>query len=183
MTFDKHMFISMTWQRHKFQTATTHTMSLEGTGTIFIHMSTGQEVEISGVSYIPDCTSNLLSLSRLKETGMSYHDGGDYMILKRGNKEVAQAKRSRHLFILESIIRSELVILASACGRPTYLEASTDIRQLWHRRLGHASHIRIKHLAKMVDEIQLNGAHPLEDDDISEDNQSDGILSDFLPEQ
>ena len=35
----------------------------------------------------------------------------------------------------------------------------------------------------MVDGIQLDGAHPLEDDDISEDNQSDGILSDFLPEQ
>ena len=90
MTFDKHMFISMTWQRHKFQTATTHTMSLEGTGTIFIHMSTGQEVEISGVSYIPDCTSNLLLLSRLKETGISYHDGGNYIILKKDNKEMLE---------------------------------------------------------------------------------------------
>lgn len=120
MTFDKHMFISMTQLRHELQTATSHTMSSEGTGTILIHMSTGQEVEISGVSYIPDCTSNLLSLSRLKETGISYHDGGDYMILKRGDKEVARAKRSRHLFILESIIGSELLMLASARGRPTY---------------------------------------------------------------
>ena len=63
MTFDKHMFISMTWQRHDFQTATTHTMSSEGTGTILIHILTGQEVKISGVSYIPDCISNLLLLS------------------------------------------------------------------------------------------------------------------------
>ena len=181
MTFDKHMFISMTQQRHEFQTATTHTMSSEKTGTILIHMSTGQEVEISGVSYISDSTSNLLSLSRLKETGISYHDGGDYMILKSGDKEVTQAKRSRHLFILKSIIGSELVMLTSARGRPTYLKASTDIRQLWHRRLGHASYTRIKHFTTMVDGIQLDSAHPLEDDNISEDNQSDGILSDSLP--
>ncbi len=130
MPFDKHMFIFMTQQRHEFQTATSHTMSSEGTGTIFIHMSTGQKVEISGVSYIPDCTSNLLSLSRLKETGISYHDGGNYMILKRGDKEVARAKRSRHLFLLESVIGPDLAMLASARGRPTYLEAPTDIRQL-----------------------------------------------------
>ena len=157
-------------------------MSSERTGTIFIYMSTGQEVEISRVSYIPDCTSNLLLLLRLKETGISYHDGVDYIILKRGDKEVAQAKQSRHLLILKSIIISELVILASACRRPTYLEASMDIRQLWHRRFEHASHIRIEHLVKMVDGLQLHGAHPLENENISEDNQSDGILSDFLPE-
>lgn len=128
-------------------------MSSEGTGTIFIPMSTGQEVEISGITYIPDCTSNLLSLSRFKETGINYHDGGDYMILKRGDREVACAKRSQHLFILESVIGPDLAILASTCGRPTYLEAPTDIRQFWHRRLGHASHTRIKHLTKLVDGI------------------------------
>ena len=86
-------------------------------------MSKGQEIEISEVSYIPDCTSNLLSLLRLKETGISYHDGSNYMMLKRGDKEVAQAKQSQHLFILEFIIGSELVMLVSACGRPTYLKA------------------------------------------------------------
>lgn len=52
------------------------------------------------------------------------------MILKRSGKEVAQAKQSRYLFILKSIIRSELVMLVSARGRPTYLKISTDIRQL-----------------------------------------------------
>lgn len=112
MTFEKGMFISMTAQRHEFQTATSHTISSEGTGTIRIHMSTGQEFEISGVSYIPDCTSNLLSLSRLKEIGISYHDGGDYMILKRGDEEAARAKRSQHLFVLESVIGFELVMIA-----------------------------------------------------------------------
>lgn len=98
-------------------------MSSEETSTIFIHMSIGQEVEISGLSYILDCILNQLLLLRLKETGISYHNGGNYMILKKGNKKVAQAKQSWHLFILESIIGSELVMLANPHGRPTYLEA------------------------------------------------------------
>lgn len=45
-------------------------------------MSTEQEV------YIPDYTSNLLLLSRLKKTEISYHNRHNYIILKRGNKEI-----------------------------------------------------------------------------------------------
>lgn len=89
MTFDKHIFISITQQCQKFKTTTIYTISLKRTNTILIHMFTGQKVEISRVSYIPHCTSNLLSLSQLKATSTSYHDGGIYIILKIGNKGVA----------------------------------------------------------------------------------------------
>lgn len=173
MTFEKGLFISMSQQRHEFQTATSHTMSSEGTGTIRVSLSTNQEVEISGVSYIPNCSSNLLSLSRLKETGITYHDGRDYMILKKGDQEVARAKRSRHLFILETIKGPELAMVANARGRPTYLEAATEIGQLWHRRLAHASHLRICQLSKLVDGIQLNDSPLLEDDYIFDDEYND----------
>lgn len=64
-------------------------MSSERIGTIFIYMLTGQKVEIFGVSYISDCISNLLLLLQLKETRISYHDGSDYIILKKGGKKVA----------------------------------------------------------------------------------------------
>lgn len=67
-------------------------MSSKETSTIFIYMSTDQEVEIFEVFYISNCSLNLLLLFWLKETGISYHDEGNYMILKRDNKEVAKAK-------------------------------------------------------------------------------------------
>lgn len=35
----------------------------------------------------------------------------------------------------------------------------------------------------MIDKIQLDYANFFKDNNISEDNQSDGILSDFLPKQ
>ena len=145
-------------------------------------MSTGQEVESSRVFYGSNRTLNLLLLLWLKETKMRYHDGDDYMILKRGDKEDAQAKQSWHLFILDSIIRSVLVMLASVYGRPTYLKASTDIRQLWYRRFQYTSYIHIKHLTKMVDRVQLDSAHPHKNDNILDNNQSDGILFDSLSE-
>lgn len=46
-------------------------------------MSTGEEIEIFEVSYILDCTSNLLLLSQLKEIEINYHNRSNYMILKR----------------------------------------------------------------------------------------------------
>lgn len=84
----------MTQQQYKFQTTTSYTISSEGIGIILFHISISQEVVISGVFYISDYISNLLLLSQLKETGISYDDGNDYIILKRSNKEVFRAKQS-----------------------------------------------------------------------------------------
>lgn len=70
-------------------------------------------------------------------------------------------------------------MLASAYRRLTYFKAPIDIKQLWHRRLRHASHTRIKHLIKLVDGIQLNYLYLLEDDNLSKDNQSDKTLCSF----
>lgn len=92
MIFDKHIFVFMNQQQHKFQTTTSHIMFSKRTSTIFIPISKGQKVEISGVSYIFDCTSNLFSLLQLKETGISYYNRGDYMILKRNNREIPYIK-------------------------------------------------------------------------------------------
>lgn len=86
------------------------------------------------------------------------------------------------MFILKSVIGFELVILANICGKLTYLETLTDIRQLWYRRLEYASHTHIKHFAKIVDGISLDGIYLFEDNSILEKNQNDGILSNFLPE-
>lgn len=87
-----------------------------------------------------------------------------------------------HLLILESTIRSKLVILASAYGKPTYLEVSTDIKQHLYRKWRYASHIRIKDLTKMIDRIKLDYTHNLLDGDISKDNQSDEIICGFMSE-
>lgn len=57
-------------------------------------MSTSQGIEIFEVSYILDYISNLLLISQLRETGISYHDVKEYMILKRGDKKVSRIKQS-----------------------------------------------------------------------------------------
>lgn len=88
----------------------------------------------------------------------------------------------QNLFILKSVIGFELVMLAKICGKLTYFETLTDIRQLWHKRLEYASHTHIKHFAKMVDRISLDDIYLFENNSILEKNQNDGILSNSLPE-
>lgn len=64
-------------------------MSSKRTDTIFIHMLKSQKVEISRIFYILDYISNLLLLLQLKETKISYHNGINYIIPKKGDKEIA----------------------------------------------------------------------------------------------
>lgn len=144
-------------------------------------MSKGQKVEIFRVSYISDYTSNLLSLLQLKEIGISYYNRNNFIILKKGDKKVSQVKQSWHLFILESIIRSELVILANTYEKPTYLKILIDIRQFWYRKLKHTSYIYIKYFTKIIDRIQLDCIYSFKDNNILKNNQSDEILFDSLP--
>lgn len=154
MTFQRNLFTSMASVRHDFQTAASHTMASEGTGSIRIKMQGGKEINLDGVSYIPTCASNLLSLSRLKEIGITYHDHDEYMILKQGKEEIAKAKRLRHLYVLD--IESIDKVLMTGQGRPNFLEAKTEAEQLWHRRLAHASHKRIDNLTKLVDGMKMS---------------------------
>lgn len=61
-------------------------------------------------------------------------------------------------------------MLVNICKKPTYLKASTDIRQLWYRKLRYASYIYIKYFIKMVDKIQFNYIYSFKDNDISKNN-------------
>lgn len=74
-------------------------------------------------------------------------------------------------------------MIANTHRRPTYFEANIKPRQLWHRRVGYVSHIRIKYLAKLVVGIQLDYPHLLKDNYMSEDNLLDNIISSFLLQQ
>lgn len=58
------MFIFIAQQQYKFQTVISYIMSLKKTGIILIYILLSQEIEISKVLYILDCTLNLLLLSQ-----------------------------------------------------------------------------------------------------------------------
>lgn len=92
-------------------------MSLKQNDKIIIHILISQKVEIFRVSYLSNCISNILLLLSRKETGISYHDKNDYIILKKGDKKVIWAKQCWHLFILKFIIVFQLVMLANACEK------------------------------------------------------------------
>ena len=109
------------------------------------------------VAYTPKCDSNLILLGQLCESGISYHDHPDSIILKQGGSTIGVARRYKNLFILKTGLKHK-AMLVQGRGRLTYLLSSNPQIRLWHRRLSHASNARVIQASKLVDGIDLGEA-------------------------
>lgn len=70
----------------------------ENIGTFCIPLVNGNNIKLHNVALAPGCDSNLISLSQLQETGITYHDNSKAMTLIKKRKVIAQAKRTHNLF-------------------------------------------------------------------------------------
>ncbi|ERF73240.1 hypothetical protein EPUS_08791 [Endocarpon pusillum Z07020] len=129
-------FQALTTTNERFTTANAGTIIAKQVGTVRIETEDGY-VDINDVAYAPACTSNLLSLSQLKSNGVKYVDMDDYMALVVNEEIVACVTLKDNLFVLNST------------------HAAMLMAQLWHRRLGHASHVRVAQASRMSTGMDL----------------------------
>lgn len=78
------------------------------------------------VAYTPKCNLNLISLSQLRELGISYHNHSDSMMLKQGKTTLKMANKEKNLFILKIGLK-ERVILMQKRDQPIY-HLSTNLK-------------------------------------------------------
>lgn len=69
--------------------------------TFSIPLVDGNNIRLHNIALAPGCDSNLISLSQLQETGITYHDNSRAMTLMKKRKVIAQAKRTHNLFTLD----------------------------------------------------------------------------------
>ena len=147
LTNDRSILESIKSQHILFDTAN-QGGSMEATevGIATLNLPKGVTLRLPGVAYVPNATDNLISVGRLRDSGVTYHDAESGMLLKQYGRPIALAKREGNLFAM-NVIRKEKAM--SAKGRPTYLQGTIAEQQLWHRRFGHASHARVAKASRM----------------------------------
>lgn len=172
---DKRHFSDLRSKSYKFVIAGGEIIRSEEVGSIHLSTQSGAIITINNVTYRPRCNPNLISLGQLRESGITYHDHPDRMILKQGGNIIGSASKQRNLFTLDTK-STEKAMIVQGRGRPTYFQSQNPKTRLWHRRFGHASNARIIQASKLVDGIDLNEEEPTNANE--EQHSSSGSESD-----
>lgn len=139
---------------------------------MFILLANGSKIDLQNVAVTSRCDSNLISLSQLQETGITFYDDPRAMTLMRNGKVIAKAKKDRNLFTLELVhpgramaVTIQAKAMASAGQahtmtmtgqrQPTHFIGQNKCIHLWHQRLAYVSNAWVVRASKLVDSIDL----------------------------
>ena len=137
---NRDLFLDLRPKNFEFIIAGGEIIQFRKVGTIHLSLQSGK-MTLLNVVYTPKCDFKLISLGHLRESEISYYDHPDSMIFKQGDSQIGLVVRHNNLFILES--KSEKAMLVQRRGRPTYLFSPDPQTRFWHRRLRHASNVRV----------------------------------------
>ena len=121
---------------------------IEGVGTYRIVLDTGYCLDLEKCLYVPDCSRNLVSISRLDVLGFDFKVGHSCFSLYHDNLcGTGSLLDTLYCFNLSPTFVNSLFNVESDVGmkRNALNESSAD---LWHKRLGHISKERILGLIK-----------------------------------
>ena len=124
---------------------------IEGVGTYRIMLDTGYCLDLEKCLYVPDCSRNLVSVSRLDVLGFDFRIGHGCFSLYHGTNLCGTGSLldTLYCFNLNSTFVNSLfnvdVKYDVGMKRSALNESSAD---LWHKRLGHISKERILRLIK-----------------------------------
>ena len=106
---DRRLFTNTRAKSIDFITAAGQVIRTEEIGPVSIPLVDGTTIELHNVALAPECDSNLISLSQLRESGITYHDNPSAMTLMRDDKTIAHAKRSHNLFTLDLAMPGQIM--------------------------------------------------------------------------
>ncbi|KAK9077208.1 hypothetical protein SSX86_005544 [Deinandra increscens subsp. villosa] len=151
MTGFKEWFIKLDENyRHTVRLGNDLRLTVKGIGDVRMEVEGNTQV-VSRVYYIPELTSNLLSIGQLQEKDLT-------IIIKQGLCRIYHADRG--LIVTSNMTRNRM-FLVNAVAKPMVNEChkiDAEINtQIWHRRLGHVNHkfIRTMQYKHMVNGLPL----------------------------
>jgi hypothetical protein len=127
--------------------ADSRTVQSEGVGDVLIKGKNGNQALITGVLYVPDMKSNLLSMGQLVEKGLSMTLCNNEMkVFNNDKKLILCAPLSKSRTFQVKLTASDSHCLAS--------EVIHDTTWLWHLRYGH---LNFKSLNNLKNNCMVNG--------------------------
>ncbi|KAG7564986.1 Integrase catalytic core [Arabidopsis suecica] len=121
---------------------------IEGIGTYRLILDTGCHVDLEGCLYVPECSRNLVSVSRLDNLGFVFKIGHGVFSLYRNDYLYGSGTLfdSLYRFNLDAKFSESLFNIESQGIKRSASNESSAF--LWHQRLGHISKERIMRLVK-----------------------------------
>lgn len=137
-----------------------HSVKALGRGTVKLDFKVGEKSFphlLHDVMYTPNATNNLLSISRLDDTGGSvdFSQGG-CKLLDRNGRVIGIGRKVRRLYLLDARVRA---------GVPDQANVADEVGESWdswHRRYGHLSISALQqlHAKHIVEGLTISDSSP-----------------------
>lgn len=140
------MFSSFVKLRERILLADNNYIEAQGKGNVIIKIRNKRNLELQNVLYVPEMSTNFISVSRCVENGLSVKFCDKYATIAKGDYEVLRAQRKYNLFIFE--IEEHKVFQLRDNGL-----------QLWHNRFGHLNYRSLKEMInkELIRGINIKG--------------------------
>nr|AAK70407.1 pol polyprotein [Citrus x paradisi] len=155
---DKGLFTSFeaASNREKLFMGNSATSEIEGQGKVALKMTSGKELTLNNVLYVPEIRKNLVSGSLLNKHGFRMVFESDMVVLSKNGMYVGKGYVNDGLFKL-NVMTLKPTINNKATSSAYLLESSN----IWHGRLGHVNFNSLRKLINMkhIPNFQIDLKH------------------------
>ncbi|WJZ97445.1 hypothetical protein VitviT2T_016048 [Vitis vinifera] len=135
------------------------TSEIKGQGKVILKMTSGKELTLTNVLYVPEIRKNLVSGSLLNNHGFRLVFESNKFVLSKSGMYVGKGYMSDGMWKLNvmTIIKSNM----NKASTSTYMLESSN---LWHGRLGHVNYDTLRRLINLnhIPTFQINSNHKCE---------------------
>ncbi|CAM8944214.1 unnamed protein product [Rhodiola kirilowii] len=153
---DKNAFseLKLTDVGEKVYMGNSATSEVKGKGSVVLKMTSGKELKLTNVSYVPDIRNNLVSGALLDAHGFKIVFESQKVVLSKNGMYVGRGYVKDGMWKLIVIAIKSINKESSS----TYLLESSN---LWHGRLGHVNYDSIRNLMKLdcILKLQIDSEH------------------------
>ena len=134
------------------------TSKVEGQGKIVL-MTSGKELTLNNVLYVPDIRKNLVSGSLLSKNGFRLVFESDKFVLTKNGMYVGKGYMSDVLFKL-----NVMTVVPSVINNTTSSSYLLESSNLWHGRLGHMNFDALRRLIGLdyIPKFEIDPNHKYE---------------------
>ena len=135
------------------------TSEIEGQGKVILKMTSGKELTLNNVLYVPDIRKNLVSGSLLNKHGFRMVFESDKVVLSKSGMYVGRGYVTDGLFKLNVMVVKPIINKVNNAS--IYMLESSNV---WHSRLGHVNYDTLRRLINLnhIPKFHIDSNHKCE---------------------
>ena len=135
------------------------TSDIKGQGKVVLKMTSGKELTLTNVLYVPEIRKNLVSGSLLNSYGFLLVFESDKFVLSKSGMYVGKGYMSGSMWKL-----NVMTIIKSDMNKVSFFAYILESSNLWHDRLGHVNYDTLRKLINLnhIPTFQIDAKHKCE---------------------